>query len=95
MNRTALIVALFVTTGAPAFAQPLPPAQKAQAAAAKPTKGEDKIVCRFINTTGSRILGERVCKTRAEWSADADRTREDFENSPRQPSGDPSPVGPG
>lgn len=92
MTRTALLFAL-IGIGMPVMAQPLSPPQQTQVAAK--IRPEDKIVCRFINTTGSRLSGERVCKTRAQWSADADQAREEFENSPRRPSADPSPQGPG
>ena len=94
MTRTTLIVALLATTGAPAFAQPVPPAQQAQTAA-KSNNPDDKVVCRFINTTGSRLSGEHVCKTRAQWAREADMVRDEFENGPRRPSGDPTPFGPG
>jgi hypothetical protein len=93
MIRTALVLALSIAIGAPTTAQPLPAPQQTQVAAK--IKPEDKIVCRFINTTGSRLSGERVCKTRAQWSSDADQARDEFENAPRRPSGDPSPQGPG
>jgi hypothetical protein len=59
-----------------------------QVQAPKTLKAQDKVVCRSINTTGSRISSERVCKTRAEWDADADATRDQLENAPRRPSGD-------
>lgn len=84
-----VLVAAFISL--PAFAQ----STQQPVTVTKAAKPEDKVVCRFINTTGSRLGGERVCKTRAQWEAESDRNREDFENSPRQPSADPSPSGPG
>ena len=91
MTSKAWLVLVSTFASVPVFAQPAPHAAGIQ----KPSKAQDKVVCRLINTTGSRLGGERVCKTRAEWDAEADRNREDFETSPRQPSGDPSPTGPG
>lgn len=75
----AVIVAAPANAGSPVGQSPL---------TAKSTQAEEKVVCRLVNTTGSRLGGERVCKTRAQWNADSDRTREDFENAPRRPSGD-------
>lgn len=88
MTRTALLLAAAISV--PVAAQPTASSISAVTKAAKP---EDKVVCRMINSTGSRIGGERVCKTRAQWQADSDQARDDFENSPRRPSGDPSPPG--
>lgn len=92
MTRTGLLL-VAAAISVPVAAQPTTTTQTA--AVAKPSKPEDKVVCRFINTTGSRLGSERVCKTRAQWDADADQMREDFENAPRRPSADPSPTGPG
>lgn len=91
MTFKASLVLVAVFTSVPIFAQPT----QQPGALAKPAKAQDKLVCRLVNTTGSRLGGERVCKTRAEWEAESDRNREDFENAPRQPSADPSPSGPG
>jgi hypothetical protein len=83
-HAALLLAAAFVSV--PAVADtPSRPTQ----AAAKPTKPEDKVVCRFVNTTGSRLLGERVCKTRGQWEADADTTRDILENAERHPTGTP------
>jgi hypothetical protein len=94
MKRSALLLALTAVAGAPAVAQPSVSSQPVQVTA-KADKPEDKVACRTINTTGSRLLGERVCKTRAQWAAESDRTREEFENGPRRPSGDQlTPIDP-
>jgi hypothetical protein len=90
MNHSALLLVIAaVATPAAAGA---PPTQ-AQVAA-KPSNPQDKVVCRFINTTGSRLIGERVCKTRAEWEHESDETRNDFEQRDQRPSGDTSPAEP-
>ncbi|MGZ6027606.1 MAG: hypothetical protein ACXWKU_21530 [Caulobacteraceae bacterium] len=43
-----------------------PPAQ-AQVAATTQTNDLDKMVCKRITPTGTRLGGEKVCKTRREW----------------------------
>jgi hypothetical protein len=45
----------------------------AEAADKKKAPG-DKVVCRSTEVTGSRVLGNRVCKTKREWEADKHRT---------------------
>ncbi len=41
----------------------------AQDPSAAPENPDLKVVCRTIGVTGSRVHSERVCKTRAEWTA--------------------------
>ena len=81
--KSKLLVLVSAALSWPALAQ-----APTQVQVAKTQKPQDKVVCRSINTTGSRISSERVCKTRAEWDADADATRDALENGPRRPSGD-------
>jgi hypothetical protein len=83
MKRIALLMVLTAALSCPTFAQ-----APRQVQPPKTHNPEDKIVCRSINTTGSRISSERVCKTLAQWEADADATRDELENGPRRPSGD-------
>ena len=52
---------LLATVAAPAIAQ------TAADAPAKPKA--DKKICRTIDTTGSIMVGTRVCHTKAEWAA--------------------------
>lgn len=88
MPWTALLLAL---AGMQAAAQSWAPPQQPP----KVANGADKVVCRVINVTGSRILGDRVCKTRSAWEADADQNRDDFEHRQQRPSGNPyTPTGP-
>ncbi|MGN6056977.1 MAG: hypothetical protein ACTHOI_00140 [Sphingomicrobium sp.] len=85
MYRTAFLVALAVSISAPAAAaDPTSPAQPA----AKADKGQDKIICKFVNTTGSRISRDRECKTRAQWEAESDAQREDFEHQSQRATGE-------
>ena len=40
----------------------------------KPISDPDKVVCKRLNQTGSRLASTKVCMTRAQW---ADRQRQD------------------
>ncbi len=76
-----------------AFALSLPTA--AAAADEKKDRGS-KVVCRTFEVTGSRLGGNRVCKTRDQWEADKLRTEEEAlesqrEGSVRDPQGDRRP----
>lgn len=53
----SIVAALVLATGQPAT----PPV------AAKPVADPEKMVCKTIGETGSRLGGKRECKTRAEW----------------------------
>ncbi|MBL8628727.1 MAG: hypothetical protein JNM81_03800 [Rhodospirillaceae bacterium] len=68
---------LSIATVVPAAAQPAPAENAAQSGdmgVGPAPKGEDPKICRRVATTGSRVGGERVCKTAAEWQ------REEKEN---------------
>ena len=84
LDRIAFLIATAIITASATVTSPVDRSPQA----AKNAQADEKVVCRSINTTGSRLGGERVCKTRAQWNAESDQTREDFENAPRQPSGD-------
>ena len=85
MYRTAFVAALAALIAAPAAAAD----QSAQSqVSAKPAK-EDKVICKFINTTGSRLSRERECKPRSEWERDADNTRDDLEHERKTAGGGP------
>jgi hypothetical protein len=83
MDRIAFLMAASIIAAPATAGSPVH-----QSSDGKSTQADEKLVCRSINTTGSRVGGQRVCKTRAQWNAESDQTREDFENAPRQPSGD-------
>jgi invasion protein IalB len=86
MYRTAFVVALFALIAAPAAAAD----QSAQPqSGAKSARPEDKIICKFINTTGSRLSRDRECKTRAQWEHEADDTRDQIEQQEQRATGDP------
>jgi hypothetical protein len=77
---------------AAAAAVSLPAAASAQSSPAQPTakpRPEDKVECRFVNTTGSRLSRDRECKTRAQWEHEADDQRNDLEHQEQRATGDP------
>ena len=86
MFRNAYLLALAAVISAPASAGA--PAGQVQSAA-KSDKSDDKIVCRFVNSTGSRLSRERQCKTRADWERESDETRDDIDRQRDRPTGDP------
>ena len=61
------------------------------AAPAKPKKDSSRLICKVDNPTGTRTGGKRTCMTAAQWAERTARDREDFEDSQRhrteQPSG--------
>lgn len=77
MIRSAFLLAAAAAIAAPAAAT----------AADAPTQGQatqkpdpmQKVVCKFIDTTGSRLSRNRECKTRAQWEAESQQTGEDVE----------------
>ncbi|WP_326525016.1 hypothetical protein [Sphingomonas sp.] len=62
----SLMLLAMLAAGDPTAAVPAP---------AKPAK-EDKIICRYIETTGSRVAGERVCMAKSQWTRAAQATSE-------------------
>jgi hypothetical protein len=55
------------------------------ALAAVPTKKNDsnKMICRTMEETGSRLAGKRVCLTREQWRQQSDMQRENLEKAQR------------
>ena len=69
-------------------------AEKSGTEAAAPTtpkKDRERLICKVDNPTGTRTGGKRTCMTAAQWAERTARDREDFEDSQRhrteQPSG--------
>jgi hypothetical protein len=85
MFRTAFTVALAALIATPVAAAD----QSGQSQPAAKAAKEDKVICKFINSTGSRLSRERECKPRSEWERDADNTRDDLEHERRTPGGSP------
>lgn len=77
--RTLLIMsaaALFVTPAAPAVAQ--------QQQGARPARDPNEIVCERQEEIGSRLGGQRVCKTRSQWAEERRAVREDVDKAQMQ-----------
>lgn len=52
--------------------------ESAEPSAEKGKKAKkQKRICRSVGTTGSRLGGQRICKTKDEWDKDARRAREE------------------
>jgi hypothetical protein len=79
-----LAVVLFASGSAsaqPSAVQATGAENVAQAPDMGPTpKAEDPKICRRVATTGSRVGGERVCKTAAEWQQEAKDNQEAAKN---------------
>jgi hypothetical protein len=72
-NSFALAGVLSVVLSFPAMAQPSAGAAgsadaKAQAEAPKPKTDADRVVCKKITYTGSRLGGEKICRSVRQWS---------------------------
>jgi hypothetical protein len=53
--------------------------------AAIPVKKDDsnKMICRTMEETGSRLAGKRVCLTREQWRQQGEMRREDLDKAQR------------
>ena len=83
MIRTAFLVTVAAAIAAPAVAGA--PTGQGQTTAAKP---EDKVICRFVNSTGSRLSRERECKTRADWNRESEETQDDVDRQRNRATGE-------
>lgn len=55
------------------------------AAPAKASDGEmNKIVCRRVESIGTRLSSKKVCRTQAQWDTEAAANRQDLERSQTQ-----------
>lgn len=85
MSRTALLLVIASAMSVPAGAAS--PSAQSQPSAKAPKA--EKVVCRSINTTGSLIASDRVCKTTAEWDREADETARDIDQQTKRATGVP------
>ena len=85
MIRTAFLLAMAAVVATPAAAG-APTGQ--DQSAAKPEKPEDKVVCRFVNSTGSRLSRQKECKTRADWDHESEEVQDDLERQSSRATGD-------
>lgn len=85
MTRTALLFAMAVTVATPGIAGA--PNGQAQVAV-RADKQEDKVVCRFVNSTGSRLSRQKECHTRAEWDRQSEEAADDIARQRDRATGD-------
>lgn len=53
--------------------------------AAKADEGElNKVVCRRVESIGTRLSAKKVCRTKAQWDSEAAANRQDLERSQTQ-----------
>lgn len=78
MLKFVALAALLAIGAAPAIAQ-APSAGTAPAKAQDP----DKKICQRVEETGSRLGDKRICKTRAEWAAERQESRNELERAQR------------
>jgi len=86
MHQASHLVAVLVVLAAPAAdAAPVGQAQTNP----KLERPQDKIVCKFVNSTGSRLSRTRECRTRAEWDRASADTQDDVDHMEKRATGNP------
>jgi hypothetical protein len=83
MQKSIALILLMLSV--PAVGQPAPKAEPAQ--------DPNKVICKAEETVGTRLGSHRVCKTAADWTADADANRESAEDIRQRTSGLNPPDG--
>jgi hypothetical protein len=86
MHPASHLLAVMVALAAPDI--DAAPAGQAQTNP-KPERPQDKIVCKFVNSTGSRLSGTRECRTRAEWERASADTQDDIDHMEKRATGNP------
>ena len=86
MFRIAFLLGVAVAIAAPTAAADVNAGQSQ--APARTDKPQEKIVCRFVNSTGSRLSRQKECHTRAEWDRQADETADDIDRQRARATGD-------
>jgi hypothetical protein len=85
MLKSLLVAgAISLATAAPAPSFAVAPDQAAATSDKDPPEGSYKVVCRRLQAIGTRLASKRVCRTKAEWDADAAANRQDLERSQTQ-----------
>jgi len=81
MRKTLMIATLLTLSGfsAPAFAQ-----TAADQPTGKKARDPNEIVCERQEEIGSRLGGQRVCKTRAQWAEERRVARDDVDKAQMQ-----------
>ncbi|GAA4812450.1 hypothetical protein GCM10023232_04650 [Sphingosinicella ginsenosidimutans] len=75
MKKLILVATLASVAGAAAAGA------MAQQPAQKGSEDPDRMICRRITQTGSRLQGERVCMTAAQWAEQRRIQRSDIEHA--------------
>ncbi len=70
-------------------------AAPAPAADPTPTAPKPRLFCRTVYPTGSRLRGEEICRTRAEWNRLASDPSRDTDRRPGGPGSPDSAAPPG
>ncbi len=70
MKTLALLVALTIPAAAVAGGTPQ-----------NSGEGDERLICRSVKETGSRLSSRRVCQTAAQWAEQRRITRQDVERS--------------
>lgn len=83
---TSAAVALAFIASDSVRAQEAPANAPPVAAPATPVKEDtlNKVVCRRVEAIGTRLSAKKVCRTQAQWDADAAANRQDLERSQTQ-----------
>ena len=77
---TAIAAPLILFAAVPAVSQETAPASKTEA-----KEGQlNKVVCRCVEAIGTRLSAKKVCRTQAQWDAEASANRQDLERSQTQ-----------
>lgn len=84
MTRVAFVLAIAVAIATPTVAA----AGTGQGSSVKSEKAQDKVVCRFVNSTGSRLSRQKECHTRAEWDRQSEETADDIERQRERATGE-------
>jgi hypothetical protein len=84
MIRSAFLFAAAAVIAAPAAAGDAP----TQGQAAQKPDASQKVVCKFVDTTGSRLSRNRECKTRAQWQAESEAAADDIEHGSQRATGE-------
>lgn len=79
VKLTITSVLMLSSMTGPAFAQ-----GAADQASSKMTRDPNEIVCERQEEIGSRLGGERVCKTRAQWAEERRVSRQDIDKAQTQ-----------
>jgi hypothetical protein len=54
----------------------------------KPERPDEKVVCRFVNSTGSRLSRQKECHTRAEWDRQSEEYQDDVARQSQRATGE-------